>query len=290
MKNILLLFIIIGINENYAQNKVQKIIEFNSLVDSLDNKTVKTFEYDQNGNLVKEDYINFKPLNSKYRNTGTWIHKYEKALIQKSYKINRPEKDTILVEYKYRGKKKKVTTEELVTRSKLKDSVADKYGIDSEYGCVIAPEDLEFYKVWVERENKTIIFKDGKVIKEKVNFNHKTNPYNLVYEYDSNGRLSKLTQINRKTKKVNWRENYVYNEKSIIREREYFIEYWNKIPPKELEIKYYDENDKIIRIELTNSKDYVDGIIKITYENGLISKKTLIDKKGNSIREHKYIY
>ena len=68
MKNILLLFLIIGINEIYAQNKVQEIIEFNSLVDTLDNKTVKTFEYDQNGNLVKENYINFMPLNSKYRN------------------------------------------------------------------------------------------------------------------------------------------------------------------------------------------------------------------------------
>ena len=290
MRNILLLFIFIGINEIYAQNKVQQIIEFNSLVDSLDNKTVKTFEYDQNGNLIKEDYLNFMPLNSKYRNTGTWIHKYEKGLIQKSYKINRPEKDTILVEYKYRGKRKKVTTEELVTRSKLKDSVADKYGIDSDYGCVIAPEDLEFYKVWVERENKKIIFKDGKVIKEKVYFNHKTNPYNLVYEYDSNGRLSKLTQINRKTKKINWREKYVYNKNSTVREREYFIEYWNKIPPKELEIKYYNENGKITRIELSNSKDYVDGVIEIKYDNGLISRKTLIDKNGNTIREHKYIY
>ncbi len=290
MKNILLLFILIGINGIYAQNKVQKIIELNSLVDSLNNKTVKTFEYDQNGNLVKENYINFMPLNSKYRNTGTWIHQYDKGLIQKSYKINRPEKDTILIEYKYRGNKTKVTTEELVTRSKLKDSLADKYGIDSENGCVIAPEDLEFYKVWVERENKTTIRKKGKLIKEKVFFNHNTNPYYLIYEYNSNGRLSKLTQINRKTKKVNWTENYDYYEKSIIREREYFIEYWNKIPPKELEIKCYDENDKIIRIELTNSKDYVDGIIKITYSNELISIKTLLDKNGNEIREHKYIY
>ncbi len=106
---------------------MQKIIELNSLVDTLDNKTVKTFEYDQNGNLVRENYINFMPLNSKYRNTGTWIHEYYKGLIQKSNKINRPEKDTILIEYKYKGNKKKVTTEELVTRSKLKDSVADNY-------------------------------------------------------------------------------------------------------------------------------------------------------------------
>jgi len=290
MKNILLLFILIGINEIYAQNKVQKIIEFNSLVDTLDNKTVKTFEYDQNGDLVKENYINFMPLNSKYRNTGTWIYEYDKGQIQKSYKINRPQKDTILIEYKYRGNKKKVRTEELVTRSKLKDSVADKYGIDSENGCVIAPEDLEFYKVWVVRENKTIIRKNGKIIKEKVYFNHNTNPYDLIYEYDSNGQLSELTQINRKTKKVNWKESYAYDEKSIIREREYYIEYWNKIPPNELEVKYFDENGKITRIELSNSKDYVDGVIEITYDNGVISKKTLIDKNGNSIREHKYIY
>ena len=269
---------------------MQKIIEFNSLIDTLDNKIVKTFEYDKNGNLIKENYINFKPLNSKYRNTGTWIYEYNKGRIQKSYKINRPEKDTIFIDYQYKGKKTKVKTQELVTRSKLKDSVVDKYGIDGENGCIIAPEDLEFYKVWVERENKTIIRKNGKLIKEKVFFNHNTNPYDLIYEYDSNGRLSKLTQINRKTKKVNWTENYVYDEKSIVREREYFIEYWNKIPPKELEIKYYDENDKIIRIELTNSKDYVDGVIKIIYDNGLISKKTLMDKNGNSIREHKYIY
>ena len=269
---------------------MQKIIELNSLVDTLDNKTVKTFEYDQNGNLVKENYINFMPLNSKYRNTGTWIHEYYKGLIQKSYKINRPEKDTILIEYKYKGNKKKVTTEELVTRSKLKDSVADKYGIDAENGCVIAPEDLEFYKVWVERENKTIINKRGKIIKEKVFFNHNTNPYDLIYEYDTNGQLSTLTQINRRTKKVNWKEQYQYDGKSTVREREYFIEYWNKIPPKELEIKYYKENSKITRIELSNSKDYVDGVIEITYNNGLISKKTLMDKNGNIIREHKYIY
>ncbi|TXK74640.1 hypothetical protein [Mesonia sp. HuA40] len=290
MKYILLFFILIGINGIYAQNKVQKIIELNSLVDSLDNKTVKTFEYDQNGNLVKEDYINFMPLNSKYRNTGTWIHEYDNGIIQKSLKINRPEKDTILIEYKYKGNKKKVTTEELVTRSKLKDSVADKYGIDSENGCVIAPEDLEFYKVWIERENKTIIRKKGKIIKEKVYFNHNTNPYDLIYEYDTNGRISTLTQINRKTKKINWKESYTYNENTTVREREYFIEYWNKIPPKELEIKYFDENRKIMRIELTNSKDYIDGVIEITYENGLISKKSLTDKNGNSIREHKYIY
>ena len=290
MKNILLLFLIIGINEIYAQNKVQEIIEFNSLVDTLDNKTVKTFEYDQNGNLVKENYINFMPLNSKYRNTGTWIYEYNKGKIQKSYKINRPERDTILIEYKYRGNKKKVTTKELVTRSKLKDSVADKYGNDGKNGCIIAPEDLEFYKIWVERENKAIIRKKGKIIKERVYFNQDTNPYDLIYEYDSNGQLSKLIQINRKTKKVNWTENYVYDKKSTVREREYFIEYWNKIPPKELEIKYYNENGKITRIELSNSKDYVDGVIEITYDNGLISKKALIDKNGNSIREHKYVY
>ncbi|SFC94950.1 hypothetical protein SAMN04487907_1226 [Zunongwangia mangrovi] len=290
MKNILLLFLIIGINEIYAQNKVQKIIEFNSLVDTVDNKTVKTFEYDQNGNLVKENYINFMPLNSKYRNTGTWIYEYNKGQIQKSYKINRPERDTILIEYKYRGNKKKITTKELVTRSKLKDSVVDKYGIDGKNGCIIAPEDLEFYKIWVERENKAIIRKKGKIIKERVYFNQNTNPYDLIYEYDSNGQLSKLIQINRKTKKVNWTENYIYDKKSTVREREYFIEYWNKIPPKELEIKYYNENGKITRIELSNSKDYVDGVIEITYESGLISKKTLIDKNGNSIREHKYVY
>lgn len=290
MKNILLLFILIGINGIYAQNKVQKIIELNSLVDTLNNKTVKTFEYDKNGNLVKENYIHFMPLNSKYRNTGTLIHEYDKGLIQKSYKINRPEKDTILIEYKYKGNKKKVTTEELVTRSKLKDSVADKYGIDGENGCIIAPEDLEFYKVWIERENKTIINKRGKIIKEKVFFNYNTNPYDLIYEYDTNGLLSTLTQINRRTKKVNWKEQYKYDGKSTVREREYFIEYWNKIPPKELEIKYYNENRKIKRIELSNSKDYVDGVIEITYDNELISKKTLIDKNGNIIREHKYIY
>jgi len=290
MKNILLLFILIGINGIYAQNKVQKIIELNSLVDTLNNKTVKTFEYDKNGNLVKENYINFMPLNSKYRNTGTWIYEYNKGQIQKSYKINRPEKDTILIEYKYRGNKKKVTKMELVTRSKLKDSVADKYGIDGEKGCIIAPEDLEFYKVWVERENKTIISKHGKINKEKVFFDHNTNPYDLTYEYDTIGRLSTLTQINRKTKKVNWKEQYQYDRKSTVREREYFIEYWNKIPPKELEIKYYNEKGEITRIELSNSKDYVDGVIEITYDNGLISKKTFKDKNGNTIREHKYIY
>ena len=290
MRNILLLFVLFGINQIYAQNKVRKIVEFNVLIDTLNNKTVKTFEYDKNGNLIKEDYKNFKPLNSKYRNTGTWMYEFDKGKIEKSYKINRPEKDTLFVEYKYQGNRIKINTKELVTRSKLNDSIIDKYGFGSEYGCIIPPEDLEFYKVWIEREDKKIIRKNGKVIKEKIYFNHKTNPYNLIYEYDLNGRISKLTQINRKTKKVNWKENYVYNEKSIIREREYFIEYWNKIPPKELEIKYYDVNDKIIRIELTNSKDYVDGIIEINYNNGLISKKTLIDKNGNSIREHKYIY
>src|SRR5690606_18428653 len=121
--------------------------------------------------------------------------------------------------------------------SKLKDSVADKYGIDGKNGCIISPEDLEFYKVWVERENKTIINKRGKIIKEKVFFNHNTNPYDLIYEYDTNGRLSTLTQINRRTKKVNWKEQYRYDAKSTVREREYFIEYWNEIPPKELEIK-----------------------------------------------------
>ena len=149
---------------------------------------------------------------------------------------------------------------------------------------------MEFYKIWVERENKAIIRKKGKIIKERVYFNQDTNPYDLIYEYDSNGQLSKLIQINRKTKKVNWTENYVYDKKSTVREREYFIEYWNKIPPKELEIKYYNENGKITRIELSNSKDYVDGVIEITYDNGLISKKALIDKNGNSIREHKYVY
>jgi hypothetical protein len=290
MKNILLLLILIGINGIYAQKQVQKIIELNSLIDSLDKKIVKTFEYNQNGNLVKENNINFMPLNSKYRNTGNWIHEYDNGVIQKSYKINRPEKDTILIEYKYKGNKKKVTTEELVTRSKLKDSVADKYGIDSENGCVIAPEDLEFYKVWIEKEKKTIIHKDGKTIIEKVYFNHNTNPYDLIYQYDTNGRIFSLTQINRKTKKVNWIESYTYNENTTVREREYFIEYWSKIPPKEIEIKYFDKNRKVRRIELTNSKDFVDGVIEITYENGLISKKSLTDKNGNSIREHKYIY
>jgi len=290
MRNILLLFILFGINEIYAQNKVQKIVEFNSLIDTLNNKTVKTFEYDKNGNLIKEDYKDFQPLNSKYRNTGTWIYEFDKGKIEKSYKINRPKKDTLVVAYKYQGNKIKINTKELVTRSKLSDSIVDKYGFGSEYGCIIPPEDLEFYKVWIEREDKKIINKDGKVIKEKVYFNHKTNPYNLIYEYDSNGQISKLTQINRKTDQVNWIENYSYEENLIIREREYFIKYWNKIPPNEIEKKYYNDENQIVRIELNNSKDFVNGVIIFNYENGLISKKTLFDKNGVDIREHQYIY
>ena len=51
MKNILLLLTLNGINGIYAHKQVQKIIELTSLIDSLDKKIVKTFEYNQNGNL-----------------------------------------------------------------------------------------------------------------------------------------------------------------------------------------------------------------------------------------------
>ena len=290
MKRICYLIILLGFSSVFAQNKVQRIVEFSSVYDSLNNKTVKTFTYDKNGKLIKEDFLNFQPLSSKYRNTGTWIYEYVNNRIKKSYKINSPKNDTIVMDYRYSGNSTHITTEELITRSKVQDSVADKYGIDREYGCVIAEEHLDFYKVWVKKEEKKIIHRNGKVIKEKVYFDHKTNPHNLVYEYDEKGRLLKLEEINRRTKRVNWVETYVYKDNSVIRKREYFVEYWGEIPPIELEKKFYNDQGKLSRLELTNSKDFVDGIVEYKYQNGVILNEIFYDSSGKRIREHRYYY
>jgi hypothetical protein len=268
--------------------KIEKVVEYNFHIDSLNNRTVKAFEYDSLGNLTKESLTGFKPLGSKYRSTGTWIYKYENSQISNKLLINRPDADTISMTYDYSGSKVRIKRDELITESKIKDGLV--YGDGTENGCIVPPEALEFYKIWVKREDRKIFYKNEKKQKEHVYFSYKTNPYNLIYEYSDDGILIKLDQINRNTGMSNWTERYIHNADTVVRTREYFITYWGKIPPKEIETTYFNSDGQPIRTIIKNSKDGEDGVITSEYQKGLLISQEWQDLEGTKIRKLEYRY
>lgn len=289
MKKILLiLFFVSTANLAFGQLNVQEIIEINPTVDSLNKRTVKTFKYDEKGNLIEENLKSFQPLNSKYRTSGKWLHEYENERKVQSLFTERPEADTIKITYKHHGNTVKTKKEELITESKIKEGLV--YGDGTENGCIVPPEALDYYKVWVTRQKKKTKFKKGKIIKEIIHFDHRTNPHRLEYFYNDEGRLTEILNTNRKTKEVIWKEQYSYSSDALIRTREYFITYWGRIPPQEQEINYLDKDGNILKTVLTNSKDRQDGIIKYNYKNGLLESAELVDGDGDTIRKHLYKY
>lgn len=289
MKKILhILFFITIANIAFGQSKVQEIIEVNPTTDSLNNKVVKSFQYDEHGNLIVETFNNFQPLDSKYRTSGKWLHEYEGNRKVQSLLIERIDADTLKETYKHRGNTTKFKRKELITKSKIKEGLV--YGDGTENGCVVPPEALEYYKVWVTRQKKKIKFKKGRIIKEIIYFDHRTNPHRLDYFYDEEGKLIKILNTNRKTKQRIWEEQYNYSSDSITRTRKYFITYWDKIPPQEQEIQYLDKVGNVEKVILTNSKDRQDGIIKYDFKNGLLISAELVDTNGETIRKHVYKY
>lgn len=273
----------------YGQEpKLIEIIELNPNVDSLNNKIVKSYYYDSIGNLISVKLNNFQNLDSKYRSKGRWIYSYKKDKLIQSILIEQDKGDTIQENYRYFGNTIWLTKKELVTESKVKDGYP--YGDGTPNGCIVPPEALEFYKKWVVRLKKKTIFKKDKPIKEQIYFDYRTSPHKLKYEYNKNGDLVKIINTNRRTKQLIWIENYKYSKDSIVRTRDYFITYWDKIPPSEYEVKYLDLNGLIIKTVLQNSKDRFDGIIENQYENGLLKNQTLFDLKGELIRKLEYKY
>lgn len=273
----------------YGQEpKLIEIIELNPSVDSLNNRIVKSLGYDSIGNLISVKLNAFQNLDSKYRSYGQWNYNYKKDKLTQSMLIARDKGDTILLKYRHLGNSSWLKKRELVTRSKVKDGL--EYGDGTPNGCIVPPEALEFYKVWVTRLKKKTIYKKDNPIKEQIYFDHRTNPHKLKYEYSKNGDLVKIINTNRRTKKLIWEENYSYSKDSIVRTRKYFITYWDKIPPTEYEVDYLDSKGLITKTVLKDSKDRFDGIIENQYENGLLKTQTLYNLNGELIRKLEYKY
>jgi len=273
----------------YGQEPIlTEIIEINPSIDSLNNRTVKSLDYDSIGNLISIKLNYFQTLDSKYRTKGQWIYIYKKDILIQSMFIERDNGDTIQQNYKHFGKIIWLTQKELITESKVKDGF--EYGDGTPNGCIVPPEALEFYKKWVIRLKKRTISNKNGPIKEQIYFDHRTNPYKLKYKYNKNGDLAKVINTNRRTKQLIWEENYKYSKDSIVRTRDYYITYWDKIPPSEYEVKYLDSNGFITKIVMKNSKDKFDGIIENQYEEGLLKSQTLFDLNENMIRKLIYKY
>jgi YD repeat-containing protein len=284
----ILTFLLIQFSLHGQETKLIEIIELNPSVDSLNNRIVKSFDYDSIGNLISVKLNHFQNLDSKYRSNGHWIHKYKNNKLLKSMLIERDKGDTILHNYKHFGNSTWLTKKELVTRSKVKDGF--EYGDGTPNGCIVPPEALEFYKVWVTRFKRKTISKKDKPVKEQIYFDHRTNPHKLKYEYNKKGNLVKIINTNRRTKQLIWEENYSYSKDSIVRTRQYFITYWDKIPPTESEVDYIDSKGLVTKTILKNSKDRLDGIIENIYEEGLLKTQTLFDLNEELIRSLEYKY
>jgi hypothetical protein len=289
MKKLLYITILFFINEiSFGQNLLTEIVEINPNIDSLNNKLVKKYHYDSENKLISETNLYFQALDSKNRSYGQWDYFYNNNKLKKSLYTNRVEGDTICIEYKYFGNIIKINKKELITESKVKDGLV--YGDGTPNGCIVPREALDFYKIWVTRLNKKVKYNKGKIIREIVNFDYKTNPYILKFYYSKNGLLEKTININKRTNELIWEEIYTYSENSIVRTREYFIKYWNKIPPKENEVKHIDNNGNVVKIDLKNSKDGQDGIIYNSYKNGLLTEQELFDQNNKLIRKLLYKY
>ena len=119
--------------------------------------------------------------------------------------------------------------------------------------------------------------KQNRKKKEYIYFDYGTNSHNYEYQYDSMGRLVEEKKIIRRVNNLAWKKTFEYQKDRLIILREFFITYWDKIPPIERETQFFDENNKITKIERSNMKDI---------ENGTILKK--YDEKGDSVIEEYY--
>lgn len=273
----------------FLHSQDYKVYEIDYSKDLLRKKLVKEVIFDKQERIKLETFYNYKPFGSQWNKSGQTEYEYENERLVEVLFNDPGSGDTIRTTYKYKGNKVLILQEELVEESKLKKGLV--YGDGTPNGCIVPPEALEYYKKWVTRLKKKVIFNKGKKEKEFILFSYRTNSYNLEYKYDNRGRLIEEVSIGRKTEALNWKRQYSYKGDSIQIEREFFITYWDKIPPTEKETKILDKEGRIIEILMSNMKDKEDcKILKEFRSNGNLIEEKLYTPDGELKRKHVYEY
>jgi len=290
MKKLLLIIVILS-NTGilFSQSRIQRVYEIRLTEDSIQKKLIQENIKNESGKIIIEKLYGIKPMGNKWERNGEVKYKYDKGKLVERFYSNPVKGDTIVTYYQYRGRKVIIRKKELITESKIKDGLV--YGGGTPNGCVVPPEALDYYKVWLTRQKKKSIYKKGRKEKDKVTFDYRTNPNNVEYLYDLRGRLQLEKQISRHTKKPNWIRTYRYFEDRIEIKRKFFIEYWSKIPPSENEIHYLDKENRVVKIEMKNMKDKEDCIIEKEYnDKGEIQKEKLFTFDKELLRVYEYEY
>ena len=118
-------------------------------------------------------------------------------------------------------------------------------------------------------------------IKIKAPYEYGNEPRTWEFKYDNALNLIEKNEIKHKSYILCWTETYQYTDSSIVKVKEYFITYWDKIPPKEI-FTTTIVNKKIIRIRIDyeNTNDF--ELIDFKYDDSdkLVE---LIKTKNNSI-------
>lgn len=284
---ILILFILISCEQVFAQTTIERTYEVVNSSDSLKRTLVRELVKDQNDNVYEENLSGYIPVGGKKPQYAKIVNKYERNRIIEKLYTNKS--DTIITSYKYKRNRMILERKELIEESNIKDGL--EYGDGTPNGCVVPPEALEYFKVWVNRRNQKSILKNGKKQKDLVYFNYGTNSHNIDYSYDSKDRLVLEKNTSRDVDQVNWIRSYRYEPDKITIKRKFYIEYWNKIPPTEKTINHLNSQQQVVRIEMSNMKDKEDSIITFHYDNdGNLTEQKWFDSKGELIRCYEYEY
>jgi hypothetical protein len=254
---------------DYGKNKNFKRVEF---IDSETDSIKRIVFIDSIGRITKEKFIDYQPILGKDKIEGTFIYTYDKLISPLERFYSNKKEDTLKQIYTYssKGILTKSISWEFERKSKLRKG-APEYGDGSPYGCIPAEEDLIRYREWTIRQKKYFIYHKGDLTKIYVPYEWRMEPRNWLLSYDENSNLVEKKEYRNRNRTLNWIENYRYNGDSTITTKEYFVTYWNRIPPKEIQTTILENSKiKIIKTDYENSHN----LVEFKYENGQLIEIT----------------
>ena len=267
---------------DFGNNRKISIIKF------LDNETDsirRIIYFDSVGRITKETFSNYEPISGKYKIDGTYTYKYSDLNNPYERFYTNISEDTLktIFEYNTTGLLRKKISWEYERKSKLREGAPD-YGIDSSNGCIPAEEDIVRYREWTIRQEKKYKYKNGNLTKVKVPYEWKMEPRTWLFNYNRNSELIEIREYGYKRKPLRWIESFEYSDDKTIKTKEYFVTYWDKIPPKEIWTTIEkDLKPSIIKTDFINSNN--NKLLEFNYENDKLKeiRKTIND-------EVKFIY
>lgn len=259
--------------------------------DSLNGHICKTVKFNQNGQKMFEELVDYK--SSKVDGTSDYMENYfyKDTLLIKAEETSRTTKYRKITNYKYNNSNQLTSKEFKSYDIRLKKNL--KKGIA--YGdCIIDEKDYDKNASW--KIDSQIFYKynsKNQLIEYYAPKYHWDDQNRYLYEYDENGKIAKETSLNHE--EVIWEKYFVNLENGY----DYIMNWENEFKistrkdwPYHYEVRFYkDNNNNIIRQTITDKDGKIEYEIKKQFNvNNQITKEERFNENGEIEITHKYIY